>query len=164
MISGCMATPSQRLFRSIRFERTVVKSGKRTIVVVLPLIDIAPLLDSTPTTGSWPPRSTPPAARSASSASLATACPPLTSPSWIALPASSSPNPRRKGTHRHGPRRRGLAGLVPARRGADIRSAGPQGRHLLRYRRRPGPAAPRRQPLPRRTAGSPPAVLAGSPG
>ena len=45
MISGCMAAPSQQLFRSIHFETTVVKVGRRTIVAVLPLIDIAPLLD-----------------------------------------------------------------------------------------------------------------------
>ena len=111
-------------------------------------------------------RSTTPAAASGSSAS------PGTGPRRTVGGARASragvlrPARRRQGRDRDGPRRRGVAGLVPARRRAHVGPAGPQGGDLLRYRARPrAPGRAAGRPLhganlfPATPAGLGPAVL-----
>ena len=79
--------------------------------------------------------STPPAARSASSGSAATGS--RAWPSSIDLLAEFfAEDEAAKARDRDGPRRRGVARLVPGRRRADLWPAGPQGRPVLRRRAR----------------------------
>ena len=152
VISGCMVmAPSQQgCFEVYVSKELVVKCRCRTIVAVLPLIDVAPLLDPdgdhrhvAAEIDARLPR------RSASSASPATASPDgRPRRARPPRPARSSRQPDDvKARDRHGPRRRGVAGLVPARRRADVRAAGPQGRHLLRRRAAADDPRSRRPPL-----------------
>ena len=127
------------------------------LVAALPLIDISPLLDPgadhrrdrSADRRRMPPLRVLPHHRARGPRRTAGGA-------RAARPGVLRPARRRQSRDRDGPRRRGVAGLVPARRRAHVRPAGPQGRDLLRHRARPRPpgragraAAARSEPVPR---------------